>query len=116
MQFMISVIDDGQAVAAGRTDSANATERAAVEAFNERIIAGGHLVYAAGLAATSSAVVIDNRGDEAVITDGPFTEAKEFVAGLWIWEVPDSATALALAEEASRACNRRIEVRATLDD
>ena len=116
MQFMISVIDDGQAAAAGRTDSADAAERAAVDAFNDRLIAGDHLVYAAGLTATRSATVVDNRGDQPLVTDGPFTEAKEFVAGLWIWEVPDREAALALAHDASRACNRRIEVRGTLDD
>ncbi|HOF63566.1 MAG TPA: hypothetical protein PLL54_04615 [Dermatophilaceae bacterium] len=38
-----------------------------------------------------------------------------YLSGLWIIEVPDEAAALALAAEASRACNRRVEVRAFLD-
>ena len=113
MQFMVSVIDDGQAAAAGQTESASAAEAAAIDVFNERLQAEGHWVYAAGLADTSEAIVVDNRGEKNVITDGPFVESKEFIAGLWIWDAPDLETALALAADGSKACNRKLEVRAT---
>jgi len=56
-------------------------------------------------------IVIDNRGGAAAFTDGPFVEAKEHIAGLWILEAPDLDAALELAAEGSKHCNRRVEVR-----
>ena len=104
MQYMVSVIDD-------KTDSGTAEEMVAIRAFNERIQAEGHWVFAAGLAAPSTATVIDNRGGEALFTDGPFVETKEYVAGFWIMQAPDLDVALKIAAEGSKACNRRVEVR-----
>ena len=68
-------------------------------------------MFAGGLAAPSSATVIDNRGAEALITDGPFVESKEYLAGFWIIEAADLDVALKLAADGSKACNRKVEVR-----
>jgi hypothetical protein len=114
MQFLVSVIDDGQADAANMTASATAAEAAAIDVFNERLVAAGQWVFGAGLAAPEAATVVDSRGSEIVITDGPFVETKEYVAGLWIWEAPDLDVALKLAEDGSMACNRKLEVRPLL--
>jgi hypothetical protein len=111
MQYLVSVIDDGQALAANDNDSATQTEMAAIDAFNDRLRAEGHWVFANGLAAPSAATVIDNRGEEAIVTDGPFLESKEFIAGLWIIEASDLDAALRLAADGSKACNRKLEVR-----
>ena len=104
MQYLFSVIYDA-------ADLATAEEMAAIHVFNEGLIADGHWVFAGGLAAPSSATVIDNRGGEAIFTDGPYVEAKEYLAGLWIIEAADLDVALRLATEGSKACNRKIEVR-----
>ena len=104
MQYLVSVIDD-------ETGSAAPDEMAAIDAFNDRLRAEGHWVFAGGLGAPSTATVIDNRGEEAVFTDGPFVESKEFVAGFWIMNAPDLDVALKLAADGSRACNRKVEVR-----
>ena len=104
MQYLVSVVDD-------KTNSATPDEMAAIHAFNERLQAEGHWVFAGGLAAPSSATVIDNRGEEAMFTDGPFLESKEYLAGFWIIEAPDLDVALKLAAEGSKACNRKVEVR-----
>ncbi len=104
MQYMVSVIDD-------TAGSATGNEMAAIDAFNERLRADGHWVFAGGLATPGSATVVDNRTGESVFTDGPFVESKEHIAGLWIWEAPDLDVALALATEGSKACNRKLEVR-----
>ncbi len=109
MQYLVSVIDDN-------TGSATPDEMAAIRAFNGRLKAEDHWVFAAGLASPSTATVIDNRGGgEALITDGPFVETKEYVAGLWILEASDLDAALKLAAEGSRHCNRKVEVRPLLD-
>jgi hypothetical protein len=104
MQYLVSVIDDAAGLA---TDD----EMTAIHAFNTRLQAAGHWVFAGGLAAPSSATVIDNRGEEAMFTDGPFVESKEHLAGLYIWEAADLDVALKLAVEGSKACNRKLEVR-----
>jgi hypothetical protein len=105
MQYLVSVIDD-------KTGSATAAEMAAINAFNDRIEAEGHWVFAGGLAAPTAATVIDNTGGgEAVFTDGPFLESKEYLAGFWIIEAADLDVALKLAAEGSKACNRKVEVR-----
>jgi hypothetical protein len=109
MQYLISVIDD-------KTDSATPTQRAAINAFNDRLEADGHWVFAGGLAAPSTATVIDNRGGEAVFTDGPFVESKEYLAGFWIIKAPDLDVALKLAAEGSKACNTKVEVRPFLGE
>lgn len=104
MQYLVSVIDD-------KTNSATPDEMAAIDAFNDQVIADGHWVFAGGLNAPGTATVIDNRGAEAVFTDGPFLESKEHLAGFWVFEAPDLDVALKLAADGSKACNRRVEVR-----
>ena len=109
MQYLISVIDDTAGLA-------TPDEMVAIDAFNDRIQAEGHWVFAAGLGSPDTATVIDNRGADAVITDGPFVESKEFLAGFWVMEAPDLDVALKLAAEGSKACNRKVEVRPLLGD
>ena len=95
MQYLVSVIDDTAGLA-------TQDEMAAINPFNDRLEAEGHWVFAGGLAAPSSATVIDNRGEEAMFTDGPFLESKEYLVGFWIIEAADLDVALKLAAEGSR--------------
>jgi len=104
MQYLVSVITDS-------TDLASPDEDAAIDVFNDRLQAEGHWVFAGGLGGPSTATVIDNRGADALVTDGPFVESKEFLIGFWIIEAPDLDVALKLAAEGSKACNRKVEVR-----
>jgi hypothetical protein len=109
VQYLVSVIDDTAGLA-------TPDEMAAINAFNDRLQAKGHWVFAGGLATPSSATVIDNRGEEAIFTDGPFVESKEYLAGFWIIEAANLDVALKLAAEGSKACNRKIEVRPFLGE
>ena len=104
MQYLVSVIHD-------TTSLGTADEMAAIDVFNDRLVAEGYWVFAGGLAAPGSATVIDNRGGAAMVTDGPFLESKEYLAGFWIIEAADLDLALKLASEGSKACNRKVEVR-----
>jgi hypothetical protein len=104
MQYLISVIVDTAGPATGDED-------AAIDAFNDRLRNEGRWVFAGGLESPSAATVIDNRSGQAVFTDGPFVESKEYLAGFWIIEAPDLDVALKLAIEGSKACNRKVEVR-----
>ncbi len=107
MQYLVSVINDNSELATPQED-------AAIDVFNDRLIAEGHWVFAAGLSAPGNSTVIDNRGAEAMFTDGPFVESKEYLVGFWIIEAPDLDVALKLASEGSKACNRKVEVRPIL--
>ena len=104
MQYLFSVIHDSTALA---TES----EMAAIDVFNDRLQNEGHWVFAGGLGSPEPATVIDNRGADAIFTDGPFLESKEYLVGFWIIEASDLDVALKLATEGSKACNRKIEVR-----
>jgi hypothetical protein len=104
MQYLVSVIHD-------KSDLATSDEQAAIDVFNDRLQTEGRWVFAGGLGAPSTATVIDNRGEEALVTDGPFLETKEYLVGFWIMEAPDLDVALRLAAEGSKACNRKVEVR-----
>ena len=109
MQYLVNVIDY-------RSESGTTQEAVAIDAFNKKLVSGGNWVFAAGLADPTASTVIDGRGDEPVFTDGPFVEAKEWAAGLWIIEAPDLDVALKLMGEGSKACNRRLEVRPVLSE
>jgi hypothetical protein len=104
MQYLVSVIHDS-------AELAPPEEMAAIDVFNDRLVADGHWVFAGGLGSPSTATVIDNRGEEAMFTDGPFVESKEFLVGFWVMEAADLDVALKLAAEGSKACNRKVEVR-----
>ena len=103
MRYLVSVIDD-------RAGLTTPEEQAAISEFDNRLKSDGYWVFAGGLAAPSSATVVDNRG-EAMFTDGPFVESKEYLGGFWIIEAPDLDVALKLAAQGSKACNARVEVR-----
>lgn len=109
MKFLVNVIDD-------RSNSGTPDEMVAIDAFNQRLIERGHWVFAGGLADPTASTVIDSRGDEVVLTDGPFVETKEWAAGFWVIDAPDLDVALELMTEGSRACNRRLEVRPLLPE
>jgi hypothetical protein len=104
MQYLFSVIHDAP-------DLATPDEMAAIDVFNDRLHYEGYWVFAGGLGVPTNATVVDNRGGEAMITDGPFVETKEYLAGFWIIDAPDLDVALKLAAEGSKACNRKVEVR-----
>ncbi|GHB00584.1 hypothetical protein GCM10010305_49780 [Streptomyces termitum] len=88
---------------------------------NGKLAAAGELDRAEGLAMPETARIVRAGADgaPAVVTDGPFAETKEFLAGWWIVDVPSEARALEIAAEVSAApgpggapLNMPIEVRA----
>jgi hypothetical protein len=82
-----------------------------LEALNEEMRTAGAWVFTGGLHAASTATVVRDRGGEVLMTDGPYTEGKEHVGGLWIIKAPDLDAALEWARRAARATTLPIEVR-----
>lgn len=107
MYFLLGVIDSV-------SRSATASEGEAIDAFNDELKARGHWVIAGGIASPDQSVMIDARGADAATTPGPVSEAAEFVSGFWIIDAPHADAAQHVAVAASRACNRRIELRPLL--
>jgi hypothetical protein len=71
--------------------------------INRELTAAGEWVDGQGLAAPGEATLVRARADGTPDTDGPFAEAKEFLAGYWIVDVADPARAHAIAARISAA-------------
>jgi hypothetical protein len=104
MKFLISVIDDLQS-------PGTAAEMVEIDKFNDSLRAGGHWIFAWGLQPPGTATVIDNRNDAKISTGKPLFDAQENFSGLWIIEAESAEVAERLAYLASKACNRKVELR-----
>lgn len=90
--------------------------------IHQELTESGELVGAEALAGTETARIVISDGSSApVVTDGPFAEAKEFLAGYWMVDVDSEARAIEIAARTSaapgyrgRPTRRRIEVRAIM--
>lgn len=69
-------------------------EFAAMGEFNERLVKAGIMVAGDGLQPSSKGVRIQFDGDKRTVTDGPFAETKELIAGFWIWQVKSMEEAI----------------------
>ncbi len=82
-------------------------------AFNDELRAGGQLVEADALEPARQTATIRVRQGKTIVTDGPFAEAKEMVAGFYLIEAPDLAEAVRIASRIPSAYFATIEVRPT---
>jgi len=55
--------------------------------YNEELVKAGILLAADGLHPSSRGVRVHFSGNQRTVTDGPFAETKELVAGYWLWQV-----------------------------
>jgi hypothetical protein len=55
--------------------------------FNEELIQAGIVLAMDGLQPSSKGARVKFSGNSRIVIDGPFTEAKELIAGFWIWKV-----------------------------
>jgi hypothetical protein len=63
--------------------------------YNEALVKAGILLAADGLHPSSKGARVRFSGTNRTVTDGPFTETKELVAGFWIWQVKSMEEAIA---------------------
>ncbi len=73
---------------------------AAMDRFTEELVQAGVFIAAAGLKNGAEAKRIVFDGQSRTITDGPFAESRELIAGFSIWEVKDMDEAMAWAKRA----------------
>ena len=112
-QYLMSVHGPGEYTEYENYPSKEAMEQAFAdtEVFNQRLQDEGYWVFVGGLESATTATVVDGRGAEPVVTDGPYLESKELIGGFWVIEAPDLDVALRLAADASKACQGKVEVR-----
>ena len=80
-------------------------------AFDEEIRASGHCIASEALQPVSTATTVRVRNGKVSVTDGPFAETKEFLAGFYMIEARDLNEAIQLAAKIPPAAVGSIEVR-----
>jgi hypothetical protein len=80
-------------------------------AFGARMREEGKFVAGVGLDAHDDAAVVRRRGDDYVVTEGPFAETNEQIGGLYVLECADRDEALGLAKQMPFSDSMSIEVR-----
>jgi len=79
--------------------------------YNEELVKAGVLLAGEGLQPSSKGVRIKFSGDTRIVTDGPFAETKELVAGFWIFNVRSKEEAIEWVKRAPFDGGTEIEVR-----
>jgi hypothetical protein len=79
--------------------------------FNEELIKAGILLAAYGLHPSSKGVRVHVSGKDRIVTDGPFAETKELVAGFSIWEVKSMEEAIAWVKRGPIVDGSEVEIR-----
>jgi len=74
-------------------------ELTAMGKFNEELIKAGVMVDGGGLKPSSKGARVSFGGGKPVVTDGPFAETKELIAGYWVWDVKSLAEAIEWAKK-----------------
>ena len=74
------------------------TELAEMASFNEQMVKAGVMLAGEGLQASSKGARVHYDGAKRTVTDGPFTETKELIAGFWLLQVKSRAEAIEWAK------------------
>jgi hypothetical protein len=99
MKYMLMMFGDAGTMMESHTREWVAEMISFMETFNQQIDKSGELVSAHGLADPGTAKTLSLVDGQVVVTDGPFAEAKESLAGFWILEVTGEARAVELASQ-----------------
>jgi hypothetical protein len=91
MRFMILVKADKNSEAGVLPDEKLLSE---MGKFNEELVKAGVMLAGEGLQPSSKGARVKFSGDKRTVTDGPFTEAKELIAGFWLWQVKSKEEAI----------------------
>ena len=111
-QYLLSTYAvEGEVPGAPRTPEEMQAFMERVAALEAEMEASGTFVFGGALHGPDAATVVRAGGGDVVMTDGPFVEAKEHVAGFYIINADDLDAALAWAGKVVDATNHPIEVR-----
>ena len=91
MRFMI-IVKASKDSEAGKMPSQELL--AAMGRYNEELVKAGIMLAGEGLQPSSKGARVRFSGDRRIVTDGPFTETKELIAGFWLWQVKSKEEAI----------------------
>jgi hypothetical protein len=110
MRFMMLMIPRGyEAASPGTMPPVEVV--AAMMKYNEALKEAGVLITLDGLHPPSMGALVSFPGGQPIVTDGPFTEAKEVIGGYWMIEVESLAEAIVWAKKCPAFNNETIEIR-----
>jgi len=112
-RFMVIVPANAESEA-GQMPSTEELER--MTQYNEELVKAGVMLAGEGLHPTSNGARVRFEGGTTTVTDGPFTEAKELIAGFWLWECASREEALEWLRRAPFDGGTEIELRQVFDE
>jgi len=107
MRFMIII------KATPTSEAGAMPDRALLEAmgkFNEELVAAGIMLAGEGLQSSSKGARVHFSGNKRTVTDGPFAETKELIAGFWIWQCKSKEEALEWVKRCPNPFNEESEI------
>jgi hypothetical protein len=108
MRFMVIVPANQESEAGVLPDQEILTK---MNAFNEEMVRAGVMLAGEGLQPSSKGARIRFNGGKTTVTDGPFTESKELIAGYWLIQVKSKDEAIAWMKRAPFDGGTQIEIR-----
>ena len=113
MRFMVLVPASPESEA-GEMPSTELLEE--MTTYNEELAKAGVMLAGEGLHPTSKGARVRFDGDQRTVTDGPFTESKELIAGYWVWECASREEAIEWLKRAPFDGGTEIELRQIFDE
>jgi hypothetical protein len=108
MRFMVIVKADKNSEAGVLPDRKILT---AMGKYNEELVKAGVMLAGEGLHPSSKGARVKFSGTKRTVTDGPFAEAKELIAGYWLWQVKSKEEAIEWLKRAPFDGGTEVEIR-----
>ena len=84
---------------------------AAMGKYNEELVKAGVMLAGEGLHASSKGARVKFTGSQRIVTDGPFPETKELIAGFWLWKLNSMQEAVEWLKRAPFDGGTEVEIR-----
>ncbi len=80
-------------------------------AYNEELVKAGVMLAGEGLQPSSKGIRLKFSDNKPTVTDGPFAETRELIAGFWLWQTKSLSEALEWAKRAPMEDGNELEIR-----
>src|SRR5262245_60034558 len=108
MRFMV-IVKATKETEAGVLPSQEILEK--MGRYNEELVKAGVMLAGEGLHSSAKGARVKFNGNQRTVTDGPFTETKELIAGLWMWKVKSKEEAIEWLKRAPFDDGAEVEIR-----
>ena len=108
MRFMV-IVKSSKETETGVLPSQEILEK--MGRFNEELVKAGVMLAGEGLHPSSRGARVKFNGNQRTVTDGPFAETKELIAGFWLWQVKSKEEAIEWLKRAPFDGGAEVELR-----